>query len=77
MSYFFTNNKLIFVIVRCDGDPILLKQIFVKNSIAISHYSSAIASADSFDRYYIDYPTIGFCTIVLALALTHSHYVGL
>jgi len=39
MSYFFINNKLIFVIVRCDGDPIVLKQIFVRHSIAISKLS--------------------------------------
>jgi len=40
MRYFLrTNNKLIFVIVRCDGDPILLKQIIVRQSSAISKLS--------------------------------------
>jgi len=35
----FINNKLIFVIVRCDGDPTVLKQIFVRHSSAISELS--------------------------------------
>jgi len=33
------DNKLLFVIVRCDGDPIVFKQIFVRHSSTISKLS--------------------------------------
>jgi len=61
MSYFLTNNRLIFVIVLCDGDPILLKQIFVRHSMQrdlktiapLSHRPIVLTDT-------IDYRTIGF-----------------
>ena len=62
MSCFFINNKLIFVIVRSDGDPIVLKQIFVRHSSAISKLSLRYRIG----RYFTD--TVDSQTIVFALS---------
>jgi len=55
MSYFFINNKLIFVI-----DPIVLKQIFVRHSSAISKLSLRYRIWPIVLTDTIDYRTIGF-----------------
>jgi len=52
--------------MRCDGDPILAKasKSLPGRAARSQNYRSAVASADSFDRYG---DTIVSCTIVLTL----------